>query len=146
MQVFLWSREGGVQPEFAKRWFQVMQEVFRQTQERDERVMRKAKMACRDACVVLLHDYYRPEHVARVTDQMRRLGPPVLRATALHGRWYLHEGCHRTRSALALGIRPVLVSVPWTWSSRGVEKARHRKCVQCGLPAKGKSHESRANG
>ena len=47
---------------------------------------------CTDACVVLLHEHFRPTHVEHVTEQMKALGAPTLRGKWHDGRWYLSEG------------------------------------------------------
>lgn len=74
-----------------------------------------------------LHGYFRPEHLLYVIDEMRRLGPPVLRACwdAEAGLWHAREGTHRLRAAKALGLAPVLVSVPWRRSPAGRVRARY---------------------
>jgi hypothetical protein len=74
-----------------------------------------------------LHGYYRPEHLQHVTEEMRRLGPPVLRACwdAEAGIWHAREGTHRLRAAKALGLVPVLVPVPWRRPLAARERARH---------------------
>jgi hypothetical protein len=62
-----------------------------------------------------LHGYYSPDHLIHVLGEMRRLGPPVLRAAwdDQDGVWHAREGTHRLRAALALGVAPILVRVPW---------------------------------
>lgn len=77
-----------------------------------------------------LHDYYRPEHLEHVVAEMRRRGPPVLRAyhdiNADGGfdMWHAAEGTHRLRAAKRLGLTPVLVPVPWRKSRAALERAR----------------------
>jgi hypothetical protein len=89
------------------------------------------------ACVVPLHDYYRPSHLAHVIEHMMTLGPPTLRAHLQDGRWYLHEGTHRLRAAIALGLTPVLVSDPSRrMGQKAIERARHRRCGICGHTAR----------
>lgn len=74
-----------------------------------------------------LHGYYRADHLDRVVAEMRRRGPPVIRAAwDEEGRvWHAREGTHRLRAALFLGIAPVIVPVRWTKSRDSIERARH---------------------
>ena len=74
-----------------------------------------------------LHAYHRPEHVRAVAEQMRTLGPPVLRGyhDEHTGAWLMSEGTHRLRAALALGVAPVLVPVRWWRSRASLVRARH---------------------
>lgn len=56
------------------------------------------------ATLILVHDYFDAEHLAAVTAEMRTLGGPTLRAVETgEGEYYLLEGCHRARAAVALG-------------------------------------------
>ena len=63
--------------------------------------------------VRVLHDYYDPEHLDDVREEMRRLGTPVIRACwdASTGVWQALEGNHRLRAAQELGLVPVIVEV-----------------------------------
>lgn len=67
-----------------------------------------------------LHWYYSAAHLVEVQEEMRRRGPPSLRGFLDEeaGAFYLREGTHRIRAALALGLSPTLIRVPW-WRSRG---------------------------
>jgi hypothetical protein len=71
-----------------------------------------------------LHHYYRPAHLDHVIGEMRRLGPPVLRAHFDGEIWHAREGTHRLRAAKALGLIPVLRAVPWPKSRASLERAR----------------------
>ena len=77
--------------------------------------------------VTPLHAHYRPAHLAHVVAQMRVRGAPRIRAhhDAVSGAWFCFEGTHRLRAALQLGLRPVLVRVPWPRSTMALERARH---------------------
>ena len=72
-----------------------------------------------------LHHYHRPAHLIHVTAEMRRRGAPTIRAHFDGEVWHCKEGTHRLRAALALGIAPVLVSVPWWRSAAALERARY---------------------
>lgn len=74
-----------------------------------------------------LHAHYRPAHLDHVIGEMRRRGPPVLRACwdAEAGIWHAREGTHRLRAAVALGLAPVLIPVPWKRSEASRERARY---------------------
>lgn len=74
-----------------------------------------------------LHGYFREAHLEHVIAEMRHRGPPVLRAyhDAAAGIWHAREGTHRLRAALALGLAPVLVPVPWRRSAESLARARH---------------------
>lgn len=76
------------------------------------------------AIVVPLHHYYREAHLEHVIAEMRRRGSPVLRAHFDDGVWYAREGTHRLRAALALGVAPVLVAVPWHRTREAMRRAR----------------------
>ena len=80
-----------------------------------------------DVTVCTLHWYYREEHLAMVRDQMRLLGPPVLRGFLDQGSGaiMLAEGTHRIRAAHSLGLVPVVRSVPWWRGQRSLERARY---------------------
>lgn len=54
-----------------------------------------------------------PDHLRVVVAQMRRLGPPRLRAVWRRkaGAWYAIEGSHRSAAAKHLGMVPVLERV-----------------------------------
>lgn len=73
-----------------------------------------------------LHGYYRPERLEHVVSEMRRLGPPVLRAAwdADAGIWHAREGTHRLRAAKRLGLAPVIVPVPWKLRGDAAIRAR----------------------
>ena len=68
-------------------------------------------MPAREMSVVLLHAHFDQEHLVAVTDEMRRLGPPTLRAIEAGDNCaYLLEGCHRARAAKALGLP---ITIEW---------------------------------
>ena len=76
-----------------------------------------------------LHHYFRPLHLEHVIAEMRRRGPPVLRAfwDEAGGMWHAREGTHRLRACVALGVVPVLRPVPWPRRRRkrgSIERAR----------------------
>ena len=75
--------------------------------------------------VTPLHWYYRPAHLAHVIGEMRRLGPPRIRAHFDGEVWFAREGTHRLRAAKALGITPVMVPVPWHRSKPSLARARY---------------------
>jgi len=76
--------------------------------------------------VTPLHHHFRPAHLAAVIAEMERRGPPRIRAylDAETGAWFALEGTHRLRAALALGLAPVMASVPWPRSRQALERAR----------------------
>ena len=76
--------------------------------------------------VTPLHHYYRPCHLEKVVEDMRRLGPPILRAyfDEVVGAWYAREGTHRLRAAKILGLTPILVPVSWSRSRAALTRAR----------------------
>lgn len=63
--------------------------------------------------IILLHKHYDEAQLQAVTDQMRRLGAPQIKAIYDHSNsmWIALEGCHRLRAAHALGITPQLIDV-----------------------------------
>ncbi len=64
--------------------------------------------------VKLLHSDYDKEHLAEVTEQMRHLGAPTIKAVVNQWDQYCAvEGCHRLRAALALGLVPTLEVVDY---------------------------------
>lgn len=60
--------------------------------------------------VVLPHKHFDPAHLAEVTAQMQKLGPPTIRAVwdPNNQEWLAIEGSHRLRAAAALGLTPVI--------------------------------------
>lgn len=72
-----------------------------------------------------LHWYFRPAHLERVIGEMRRLGPPRLKAYFDGEVWHCREGTHRLRAAKALGLAPVMVPVPWRRTRASLERARY---------------------
>lgn len=72
------------------------------------------------------HRHFSPYHLAGVVQEMRRLGPPRIRAhfDAASGFWLSREGTHRLRAAKALGVAPVMVPIPWWRSRASLERAR----------------------
>lgn len=75
--------------------------------------------------VTPLHHYYRPAHLDHVIGEMRRLGPPRIRAFFDGEAWYAREGTHRLRAAKALGVTPILVPVRWRRTKAAMERARY---------------------
>lgn len=77
--------------------------------------------------VVPLHAHFSPERLERVTAEMRRRGPPRIRAfhDIESGAWLSLEGTHRLRAASALGLVPVMVSVRWPRSQAALVRARY---------------------
>lgn len=62
--------------------------------------------------VILMHAHFDEQHLAKVMDEMRTLGAPVIRAVHIDGSlWVALEGCHRLRAAEKLGLVPVLDEV-----------------------------------
>ncbi len=72
-----------------------------------------------------LHHYFTPTHLDHVIGEMRKRGAPVLRAYHDGEVWHAREGTHRLRAALALGLTPVLVPVPWWRTRASLERARY---------------------
>lgn len=76
--------------------------------------------------VTPLHEHYSSAHLNHVIEQMRRLGPPKIRAyfDPVSGAWMAQEGTHRLRAAKRLGIPPVMVPVRWPRSRKALRRAR----------------------
>ncbi len=74
--------------------------------------------------VTPLHAHFRQDHLEHVIGEMRRRGPPVLRAYFDGEVWYAREGTHRLRAAKILGVVPILRSVPWWRTRASLERAR----------------------
>lgn len=74
--------------------------------------------------VTPLHAHFRQTHLDHVVGEMRRRGPPVLRAYFDGQVWFAREGTHRLRAAKFLGIAPILRSIPWWRSRASLERAR----------------------
>lgn len=76
--------------------------------------------------IALIHTEFRQTHLEKVMEQMRELGPPVIRAVwcADRGFWAALEGCHRCRAASKLGLEPIIQPVEYrpgmTWSDVGM--------------------------
>ena len=51
-------------------------------------------------------------HLVKVAQQMKRRGPPVLRAFKVRGVYWAIEGSHRLAAAYILNLRPVFKIVP----------------------------------
>lgn len=63
----------------------------------------------------LTHADYDAAHLAAVSEEMRTLGAPTIRA--IRGDvnvWYALEGCHRLRAAHALGLIPTIEEVEYS--------------------------------
>lgn len=56
-----------------------------------------------------------PAKLASVTDEMRALGAPTIRAVwdDANGIWHAAEGTHRLTAARQLGLAPALTEVSW---------------------------------
>ena len=56
--------------------------------------------------VALLHRHYNEGHLASVTEEMRMLGAPTIKAVWMETwqMWVAMEGCHRLRAAEASSI------------------------------------------
>jgi hypothetical protein len=76
--------------------------------------------------VTPLHAHYSPAHLDYVIEQMRRLGPPKIRAyfDAVSGAWMAREGTPRLRAAKLLDLPPVMVPVRWPHSHKALDRAR----------------------
>lgn len=76
--------------------------------------------------VTPLHEHFSPPHLEHVVSEMRRLGPPMIRAflDIETGAWLAQEGTHRLRAALRLGIAPIMAPVRWTRGANALERAR----------------------
>lgn len=63
--------------------------------------------------IILLHKHFDRDHLAEVTDKMRALGAPSIKAIwdKAEGMWRALEGCHRIRAARELGLTPKMVDV-----------------------------------
>lgn len=76
--------------------------------------------------IALIHTEYRASHLDKVVEQMKELGPPVIRAVWCEDRgfWAALEGCHRTRAADMLGLTPTIKPIEYrpglTWSDIGM--------------------------
>lgn len=66
--------------------------------------------------VAILHKHFDSAKLAAVTDEMRRLGAPRIKAVWMecYGHWAALEGCHRIRSAKLLGLRPEIEEVEYS--------------------------------
>lgn len=74
-----------------------------------------------------LHWYHREAHLAEVVEEMRRRGPPRIRAywDDVAGIWHAQEGTHRLRAAKQLGLVPTMIPVPWPRTRAALNRARH---------------------
>lgn len=77
--------------------------------------------------VTPLHAYFSQAHLVEVTEKMRVLGAPRIRAyfDSVSGAWFSFEGTHRLRAAVHLGVAPVMVQAPWTRGGKALERARY---------------------
>ena len=66
--------------------------------------------------IILPHAHYDFPHLAKVTDEMRSLGAPVVKAVwmEVYDAWVALEGSHRIRAALALGLVPQIEEIEWS--------------------------------
>ena len=76
--------------------------------------------------VAPLHRHFSATHLVAVMQEMRVRGAPRLRAhhDAGTGFWLAMEGTHRLRAAYQLGLRPVLIPIPWWRGGPALERAR----------------------
>lgn len=81
----------------------------------------------REVVVTPLHAHYSPAHLQHVVREMRRRGPPHIRAylDAETGTWFALEGTHRLRAAKHLSLVPVMLAVPWPRTRKALIRARH---------------------
>lgn len=65
--------------------------------------------------LIVAHDHYDEAHLDAVTEEMKSLGAPTIKAIYLpaYDAWMALEGCHRIRAAHALGIEPVIDEQEW---------------------------------
>ena len=63
--------------------------------------------------IILFHKQYSEEHLAKVTEEMKELGAPTIRAiwSEMYGEWMAVEGCHRIRAAKTLGLTPIIEDI-----------------------------------
>lgn len=66
--------------------------------------------------IVLMHNHYDAERLACVTEQMRTMGAPTIKAVWLecYGVWAALEGCHRIRAAKELSLTPRIKEIAWS--------------------------------
>jgi len=66
--------------------------------------------------VTLLHPHFDANHLAAVTEEMRTMGAPKVKAVWQPGWgvWVALEGCHRLRAAHALGLTPEFDEVEYS--------------------------------
>jgi hypothetical protein len=64
--------------------------------------------------IKLAHGHFDSAHLTDVTEQMRTLGSPVIRAVETSYGWAAIEGCHRIRAAAALGVPVRIVPVEYS--------------------------------
>ena len=66
--------------------------------------------------VALLHRHYNEGHLASVTEEMRTLGVPTIKAVWMETwqMWVAMEACHRLRAAHALGLVPVIEEMDYS--------------------------------
>jgi hypothetical protein len=65
--------------------------------------------------IALAHDHYSEEHLQEVIEEMKILGPPVIRAV-WQECWDMYvalEGCHRLRAAKALGLIHIIDEIDY---------------------------------
>jgi hypothetical protein len=76
--------------------------------------------------VTPLHAHFRPAHLEHVIAEMRRRGPPRIRAhfDTSSGAWLALEGTHRLRAAKLLDLAPVMLPVRWPRSALALMRAR----------------------
>jgi hypothetical protein len=72
-----------------------------------------------------LHEYYRPAHLRRVIEEMKVLGPPMIRAYWDGEIWHAREGTHRLRAAKFLGYVPIIVPVLWNKTRQALANAKY---------------------
>ena len=65
--------------------------------------------------ITLMHDHYDQEHLDHVTEEMKTLGAPRIKAIWMECwcTWVALEGCHRLRAAKVLGLTPEIEAVDY---------------------------------
>lgn len=64
--------------------------------------------------IYVAHEHYDKGHLAKVKNQMEKLGAPTIKVVAVNSgvgveEYAALEGCHRIRAAQALGLNPDLI-------------------------------------
>lgn len=66
--------------------------------------------------IALVHDHYKPDHLAKVIEQMKAAGAPKIHAVWMecYDQYQALEGCHRIRAAKELGLIPEIIEVEYS--------------------------------